>query len=314
MSLERPPPVRTPALAAVGRTPLPVSLATAPTVSTGSSPLLPSSPLMPFGGGLGTGSSPSGCASPLAQLALGSHLASPAHGSSPTGNMSPTVMRKYALLQRSALGKFAFPASDDVSGTAKKFISSLLQVDPLSRLSAAEALRHQWLQHRSSASAPTPAETPSREASGELMRPPAKASCAGRSCAGAPTCGCLGGDRGSSSPVAARRSMLSAGGSGRDWTSSPSLQRDSRETGSRGADGSGDGQSTPEGIRHIQKHSRSILPQSSDDDSGSGDDSRGHGLRRAGPGSSSQRMMRPPALGRVGRRASAPAAGGESDW
>ena len=64
---------------------------------------------------------------------------------------SPLIQRRMALLARSSSGVFTYPERDDVSATARKFISQLLQVDPRCRLSAVEALSHIWLQRRSRA-------------------------------------------------------------------------------------------------------------------------------------------------------------------
>ena len=61
---------------------------------------------------------------------------------------SPTIDRQNVLLSRTRGGAFTFPAAAhrQTSPAARHFITSLLQVDPISRLSAEAALTHSWLQ------------------------------------------------------------------------------------------------------------------------------------------------------------------------
>ena len=99
---------------------------------------------------------------------------------------SPTLGKR-TLLSRTAVGLFAFPdprvdpRSKDVSGAARDLISALLQVDPLSRLTAEQALEHPWF-----AEGATP---PRRRAPGDGSRPGL----------GGPLMGAAGGGSGSGS-------------------------------------------------------------------------------------------------------------------
>ena len=55
-------------------------------------------------------------------------------------NDSPATRRCQTLLRSSMAGKFIFPATPEVSKTAEHLITDLLQVDPMSRLTAVQVL------------------------------------------------------------------------------------------------------------------------------------------------------------------------------
>ena len=105
------------------------------------------------------------------QIALGIPLHPLLKPSSPSVVLSaesPLIQRRMALLARSSSGVFTYPERDDVSATARKFISQLLQVDPRCRLSAVEALSHIWLQRRSRAASLDESFLPGSDAGGTL--------------------------------------------------------------------------------------------------------------------------------------------------
>jgi len=105
------------------------------------------------------------------QIALGIPLHPLLQPSSPSVVLSaesPLIQRRMALLARSSSGVFTYPERDDVSATARKFISQLLQVDPRCRLSALEALSHIWLQRRSRAASLDESFLPGSDAGGTL--------------------------------------------------------------------------------------------------------------------------------------------------
>eukprot|EP00322_Chrysochromulina_rotalis_P027179 CAMPEP_0115836982 /NCGR_PEP_ID=MMETSP0287-20121206/4985_1 /TAXON_ID=412157 /ORGANISM="Chrysochromulina rotalis, Strain UIO044" /LENGTH=598 /DNA_ID=CAMNT_0003290477 /DNA_START=23 /DNA_END=1820 /DNA_ORIENTATION=- len=224
----------------------------------------------------------------LARTSLGVPLGTDSDLSGRNASDSPTIARRQALLHRSQLGHFAFPEEPEVSAWARKFITSLLQVDPMARLSAADALKHQWLRMRS------------RIQSGEIfdgnasqgaspgeggIRPPALPP---RVAAGSQQTSPCGG-----SPIGC---SVHRGDGDRPLSPHPGALSD--------ADFGG----TPEGVRLVTRpqQARGILPQSSDESSDGSDcaEARPVVARRGGVGSNSQRMVRPPALSdRPGRMA-----------
>jgi len=219
---------------------------------------------------------------------------------------SPSIMRKNALLSRCAAGAFTFPASDTVSPAARSFITALLQVDPASRLTAQGALQHSWLLPRriSAAAADGGGGGSSSSSSSSSSHVPLAAVGAvpkERSSSPRPSSphwGSSGASRGGGqalggSPIGSRPAS-SCEPSNASLPLSPASQR--RET------GKGDGQSTPEGARLITqgRSNRGLLPDSSSEDDGSDDDGFSSlTYRRAGSGSHSQRMTRPPPIGRM---------------
>ena len=103
----------------------------------------------------------------------GKHIA--CNSRSPTVPLeSPTVARKAVLLSRSARGAFSFPETSGarlVGPGARAFITSLLQVDPSSRLSADQALQHSWLVRAVLEKAPFPLYPTSRPIGASLPHP-----------------------------------------------------------------------------------------------------------------------------------------------
>jgi serine/threonine protein kinase len=101
-------------------------------------------------------------------VVLSADLLKPSSPSVVLSAESPLIQRRMALLARSSSGVFTYPERDDVSATARKFISQLLQVDPRCRLSALEALSHIWLQRRSRAASLDESFLPGSDAGGTL--------------------------------------------------------------------------------------------------------------------------------------------------
>ena len=275
------------------------------------------------------------------QIALGIPLHPLLKPSSPSVVLSaesPLIQRRMALLARSSSGVFTYPERDDVSATARKFISQLLQVDPRCRLSAVEALSHIWLQRRSRAASldesflpgsdaggtlpvggtPTPTDlsptSRSTDASASPERPQRSSSTAQMGGEGGGTavealaervklgCEALAEPPARASPLVSR---CAAGTTARNLGylgSSPITPPDSREREGEGDGDSADGDGTPPGVRLVSSRRPSgILPSSSEDEpEDDGVEERPGSFRRAGGGSrsSSQRMTRPPPIAR----------------
>lgn len=273
------------------------------------------------------------------QIALGIPLHPLLKPSSPSVVLSaesPLIQRRMALLARSSSGVFTYPERDDVSATARKFISQLLQVDPRCRLSAMEALSHIWLQRRSRAASldesflpgsdaggtlpvggtPTPTDLPptsrSTDASASPERPQRSSSTAQMGGEGGGTavealaervklgCEALAEPPARASPLVSRCAAGTTARNLGNLESCPITPPDSREREGEGVSADGDG--TPPGVRLVSSRRPSgILPSSSEDEpEDDGVEERPGSFRRAGGGSrsSSQRMTRPPPIAR----------------
>ena len=262
--------------------------------------------------------------SPQISLGIPLHpLLKPSSPSVVLSTESPLIQRRMALLEHSSSGVFTYPERDDVSATARKFISQLLQVDPHCRLSALEALSHIWLQRRSRATSldesfhhesflpgsvaggtptptnlsPTSRRTDTSESPERPQRPSSPAQMGGEGEGGGTAVQAPAESRARVSPLVSR---CAAGTTARNLGSSPITPPDSREHDGEGDSADGDG--TPPGVRLVSSRRPSgILPSSSEDEpEDDGVEERPGSFRRAGGGSrsSSQRMTRPPPIAR----------------
>ena len=260
--------------------------------------------------------------SPQISLGIPLHpLLKPSSPSVVLSTESPLIQRRMALLEHSSSGVFTYPERDDVSATARKFISQLLQVDPHCRLSALEALSHIWLQRRSRATSldesfhpesflpgsvaggtptptnlsPTSRRTDTSESPERPQRPSSPAQMGGEGEGGGTAVQAPAESRARVSPLVSR---CAAGTTARNLGSSPITPPDSREHDGEGDSADGDG--TPPGVRLVSSRRPSgILPSSSEDEpEDDGVEERPGSFRRAGGGSrsSSQRMTRPPPI------------------
>ena len=203
---------------------------------------------------------------------------------------------------------FTFPDTPEVGQPARNFITSLLQVDPMCRLTAFDALKHHWLQHLhslapafDSVSPVTALQGPPPISGQDVHRPsrfPFTNADGAEQDGGVLRGRYVGGDNTregaceQGSPNAAGITWLSP------LRGSPYSQCNAQQ--SRVADDSmGEGQNTPEGIRLIRRpqRARGLLPHSSDEDNSDGSDDEHLHYRRAASGSS-LRMARPPAISR----------------